>query len=717
MDKDKLHSFLDAQYEALAQRLPGFTPREGQRAMVREIADAIAGASFEPDGAPEARVAVIEAGTGVGKTRAYLLAGLKIARERKVKLLVSTATIALQEQLMNKDLPELSKALDEPFSFAMLKGRGRYACTVKLLQCADGEQGGLGLDEDDAQDGRGEAADGREMPASDLALFRKLAKRLECGDWDGQKDSLPDDAQRAFLMIAADRHSCTAKACDHYKRCPYYDAKRFAVTADVLVANHDLVLSSLKSDRSSIPSGERAVFVFDEGHHLPSIALAHGASEASLTSTAWVTRLQRALAVAAAGLGYPAAALPDGLLVLKERVADLARAVLSAYAAKALAGGDVQGGTARLRLPQGVQPPELVPLWQEILTLAAKAEGRIGEFVQWMKKRRTEEPGEASSINGHLVELGPPTKRLTDLRETAELMLDEAGTPPAKWFEFTADQGNVRADAKACPIFAGGLLQRQLWSRLRAAVVTSATLRSLGRFDFFLRESGLASLPGARSAAVASPFDYASQGRFVVVATEASPKNPAEHNRECARLIAQDLAQVERGALVLCSSWAQLRAIVEAQPAAVTSDLLVQGSAPRDELLKRHRAAVKAGRRSVLVGLQSFGEGLDLPGELCEWVLMPKVPFSSPSDPVSEARTEWLEAKGRNSFLEVVVPATGVTLNQWAGRGIRSERDRATIVCYDPRLATTTFGRQLLGGLPAFSKLHRKGGREQPLEL
>lgn len=709
MDKKALHDALDAQYFGLADRIPGFQPREGQLQMLHAIADTLADADFTPDAAPGARVAVVEAGTGVGKTRAYLLAGLALARARQVKLLVSTATIALQEQLMHKDLPELAKAVNEPFSYAMLKGRGRYVCLLKLEAQAAGqgpEQGDLDLD----------------VPANlraaeaDAAVFQKLQRKLQSGTWDGERDSLGADDLQQWSRIAADRHACTGPACEQYQDCLYYGAKRVAAAADVLVANHDLVLASLRSDRSALPAGERAIYVFDEGHHLPAIALSHGASETSLTTTAWATRLERALVAAATELGYPAEALPDQLPLLRERLGELARALTELWGARLA--GVAADEPLRVRLPHGEHPQGALGMWEEIERIALACEKKLADFSAWIRKKRSDEPDSASEINPHLLAIGPQARRLTELVETAGLMLQDSGMPPSRWFELRVEGtgGAVAVDAKACPLFAGGLLQRNLWSRLRGAVVTSATLRALGRFDYFMKDAGLDGVAGARTAEVQSPFDYGVQGRFVVVATRSSPKEPAAHNRECAALIAHDLRAVERGALLLCSSWVQLRAIVEGMPPELRIDLLVQGSAARETLLRRHREAVAAGRRSVLVGLQSFGEGLDLPGELCEWVLMPKLPFGSPSDPVSEARSEWLTAQGRNSFLELTVPATGVTLNQWAGRGIRSEADRATIVCYDPRLAATPFGRQLLAGLPPFSKRLRQGRHEQKLD-
>lgn len=710
MDKKALHDALDAQYFGLAERLEGFQPREGQLQMLHGIADTLAEADFDPDAPPQPRVAVVEAGTGVGKTRAYLLAGLHLARSRKVKLLVSTATIALQEQLMHKDLPELARALPQPFSYAMLKGRGRYVCLLKLEAQASGQA----QDELDLADPRTQP-----MAEADAAQFRRLQSRLQSGDWDGERDSLDLEAQQGWPRIAADRHACTGPACEQYQDCLYYGAKRVAAAADVLVANHDLVLASLRSDKSALPSGERAIYVFDEGHHLPATALSHGASETTLTVTAWTTRLERALTNAANALDYPAEALPETLPLLRERLAQLARALteshLGALQVHLATPAGVAGEPLRVRLPQGKLSAELRGFSEEIHQVATTIESKLADFSSWMRRKRSDDPDSGADVNAQLLAIGPQARRLTELVETAELLLDEGEMPPAKWLELRAEGGVVQLDAKACPLFAGALLQRNLWSRLRAAVVTSATLRALGRFDYFLRDAGLDRVEGATALEVASPFDYAAQGRFVVVATEASPKDPAAHTREVAQHLARDLREVERGALLLCSSWVQLRALVEAMPPEIRTDLLVQGSAAREALLRRHREAVAQGRRSVLVGLQSFGEGLDLPGELCEWVLMPKLPFANPSDPVSEARAEWLQAQGRNSFVELVVPATGVTLNQWAGRGIRSERDRATLVCYDPRLAATTFGRQLLAGLPPFTRQLRRGGSETAL--
>lgn len=703
-----LHDELESLYQRLLDTAPGSIARTGQREMLHAIGRSLNQSRFEPDG--EARVCVIEAGTGVGKTRAYLAAALTLARRAGVKVVVSTSTIALQEQVMGKDLPELAKALDVPPTIALLKGRGRYLCPVKLDQACSGEQTAMGLEEGD---------NAPQTPP--LERFIALKKRWDGGGWNGERDSLGPDELALWGHLAADRHACTSRHCPQFHHCPYFDAKRAASKADVLVANHDLVLASLRSDASALPSGERAIYVFDEGHHLPATALSHFACEASLSERRWLQRLDKALDQAAKALRYPIS-LEGSSALLNQSLDDLLRAVMQGVGNEAIGllheaaeNPNPYAKGSRIRFENGVLPEELLAPWAAVREAAERLQGKASEFSAWLKEKRAEDEDLAPLIALHVSEIGGPFKRLVDLVETAQLMLDDGDPPAAKWLDFSVGGGSLRVAARACPLFASGVLRRHLWPLLRGAVITSATLRALGRFDYFLKDSGLAGQPGVEALEVASPFDYAKQGRFLVVQTQASPKQASDHTAEVAKLLQQDLLQVEAGALVLCSSWVQLHALVAATGPALRRQMRVQGESARELLLREHRAAVERGERSILVGLQSFGEGLDLPGRLCEWVFMPKLPFMTPDDPVQEARAEWLDGHGRSSFNELVVPSAGVRLNQWAGRGIRSESDHAHIVCYDPRLVGTAFGKQLLAGLPGFRKQLRRDGVEHDL--
>jgi ATP-dependent DNA helicase DinG len=255
----------------------------------------------------------------------------------------------------------------------------------------------------------------------------------------------------------------------------------------------------------------------------------------------------------------------------------------------------------------------------------------------------------------------------------------------------------------------GDLLRQSLWRSVRGAVITSATLSSCGSFEFFLQEAGLNDNDAVSTLAVESPFDYRQQGRLIVVETEADPKNVESFTREMLAELMLDLAQVQRGALVLFTSRAQMKAALAALDDTLQGRVLVQGSMARGRLIAAHQARVEADLPSVIFGLQSFGEGLDLPGPLCETVFIAKLPFAAPSDPVQEARAEWLKTLGRDPFTELVVPATGIRLLQWTGRAIRNEDDLASVVCYDRRLLRTAFGQRLLQGLPPYALWRRVG--------
>jgi ATP-dependent DNA helicase DinG len=252
------------------------------------------------------------------------------------------------------------------------------------------------------------------------------------------------------------------------------------------------------------------------------------------------------------------------------------------------------------------------------------------------------------------------------------------------------------------------LLRQFLWSQVRGAVITSASLTSCGSFDYFLKEAGLSNNPNVTALEVSSPFDYATQGTLTVVHTQADPKNAEAYTREMVGELMQDLAQVQRGALVLFTSRNQMRAATDALPSKLKDVVLVQGTLSRARLLATHMARVEADMPSVIFGLQSFGEGLDLPGALCETVFIGKLPFAPPSDPVDEARAEWLRKVGRDPFNELVIPATGIKLLQWTGRAIRTEEDHATVICYDKRLTQQAYGRRMLSGLPPYRLVRRE---------
>jgi ATP-dependent DNA helicase DinG len=674
----------------------------------------------EEGGEPRRAIAVIQAGTGVGKSLAYCAPAIAIALARGTRVLISTATVALQEQLVHKDLPALAAQMEQPFKFALAKGRGRYVCKLKLERLA-GTGEAHGEDDDDlfpeeAAHARGKPS--RQETEARMQFYASMAQALAQGGWDGDRDSLDTPPEpEAWSPVAAEGSSCTGRHCPAFSQCVYYDQRKALVGAQVIVANHDLLLSSLGA--RVLPELDNCLLVLDEAHHLPATALDQFACSADLSRLTWIDRLSsRALRIGTLVEVTEVADIPRHASQLRQHLQDLARLVMDLYG-EALKAQNSAWGPARVRVPRGVLPGTLhEPLGQ----LAHHAAGFLECLRAISKALRSEmrdKPDEARRLSQLYAQIGTLAPRLEAVHATAQLLLQEppegeaqAFVPNAKWFTLETDGDFIVVKAHASPIQPGSTLRGHLWSSVRGAVLTSATLTSCGQFDFFLRESGLHGMDAATTLEVPSPFNYAAQGTLIAAETHADPKNAAQFTTEMVEALLHDLARVEYGALVLFTSREQMRQAVDQLATTMRGMVLVQNQLPRTQLLARHRERVAAGEPSIIFGMQSFGEGLDLPGRLCESVFITKLPFAPPDDPVGETRAEWLRAVGRDPFSELVVPATAIRLAQWAGRAIRTEEDQAHVYCYDKRLTRTSYGQRLLKGLPPFT-LERRGARGQ----
>jgi ATP-dependent DNA helicase DinG len=711
-------------FDAVVQGTEGFRGRAGQRAMAEQVARTFSQAQLgkvdEEEGEPRRAIAVIQAGTGVGKSLAYCAPAIAIALARGTRVLISTATVALQEQLVHKDLPALAAQMEQPFRFALAKGRGRYVCKLKLERLA-GMGEAHGEDDDDlfpeeAAQARGKPS--RQETEARMQFYASMAQALAQGGWDGDRDSLDTPPEpEAWSPVAAEGSSCTGRHCPSFSQCVYYDQRKALVGAQVIVANHDLLLSSLGA--RVLPELDNCLLVLDEAHHLPATALDQFACSADLSRLTWIDRLSsRALRIGTLVEVTEVADIPRHASQLRQHLQDLARLVMDLYG-EALKAQNSAWGPARVRVPRGVLPGALhEPLGQ----LAHHAAGFLECLRAISKALRSEmrdKPDEARRLSQLYAQIGTLAPRLEAVHATAQLLLQEAPegeaqafVPNAKWFTLETDGDFIVVKAHASPILPGSTLRGHLWSSVRGAVLTSATLTSCGQFDFFLRESGLHGMDAATTLEVPSPFNYAAQGTLIAAETHADPKNAVQFTTEMVEALLTDLARVEYGALVLFTSREQMRQAVDALATAMRGVVLVQNQIPRTQLLARHRERVAAGEPSIIFGMQSFGEGLDLPGRLCESVFITKLPFAPPDDPVGETRAEWLRAVGRDPFSELVVPATAIRLAQWAGRAIRTEEDQAHVYCYDKRLTRTSYGQRLLKGLPPFT-LERRGASGQ----
>ncbi|MBA4195809.1 MAG: ATP-dependent DNA helicase DinG, partial [Comamonadaceae bacterium] len=588
-----------AAFDHVVSRASGFRPREGQRQMAAFIASTLSGVrlgdeSVSGDAAlPDRGIAVVQAGTGVGKSAAYAATVIPLALAQGRRVVISTATVALQEQLIHKDLPALAALLPQPFAYALAKGRGRYVCRLKLDQLGGGDPAHADLFGTEEGLSQATADTWQERGRQ----YLQWSQALDQGDWDGDRDRLDDPPDPGLWgPVAAERHTCTARHCPAYNSCSYYQARQRLAQAQVIVVNHDLLLSTL--GLHALPAPQDCYLVLDEAHHLGSIAQGQFTAQVDLMRTSWLDRLPRAFdEVASAISHHPADDVAVRARDLKAAMGELARLAMVRV------GGMPGWGERRPDAPPTVDRFEggVLPAgWDEVVgTIAAHATAllKVAEsLATQLKAMAREEPSEAARCAQLYSRIGGFAPRLQHAQETADLWLQTAadGQPPlAKWLEAGVQHGLVTLTAHACPLQPGHLLRSHLWRHVRGAVVTSASLTTCGGFEHFLHESGLAWDEAVATCQVQSPFDHARQGRLVVVQTRADPKEVEAYTREMLDALMLDLQQVRRGALVLFTSREQMRLAVDALSTAMRSQVLVQTAMPRALLLARHRDAVE----------------------------------------------------------------------------------------------------------------------------
>ena len=644
-----------AAHGALAHAADEFRERDGQTRMALAVARTI-----EDGGA-----LVVEAGTGVGKTFSYLVPAL-LSGER---VLLSTATKTLQDQLFGRDLPRLVEALGLPVRSALLKGRASYLCLHRL-----------GLAREDAV-----------LPERGalrtLATIEQWAQATRTGDLA----ELPalDERSPLIPLVTSTRENCLGAQCPQFRACHVNLARREALAADVVVINHHLFFADLavrESGMAELLPTVRAV-VFDEAHQLNEIGVQFLGVQ---VGTGQVLDFCRDLL--AAGLQHA-----RGLVDWPQRVAALERA---ARDLRLVAGQQWPGSKLRWTgtAPEGLaaQP------WQDAL------EALQGAFEQ------------AAEALDTVSELAPDFVRL---HERAVRLAERTGQFAApcvatsvRWVDVGAQLRLVESpldiahamrtrvlgldDAAAAPEDAA-----------RAWIFTSATLGDDAGLRWFTEPCGLREAEVLR---VESPFDYARQAALHVPATLPKPGDPT-HSAEVARLAARGARALGGRTLVLTTTLRALRSIAEAlretlgeaQEPGGRIEVLEQGQLPKRVLMERFREAGKGRAGCVLVASASFWEGFDVPGDALQLVVIDKLPFPPPGDPLVEARGRRLESEGRNPFRDYFLPEAAVALKQGAGRLIRRESDRGILVVCDSRLLAMSYGRRLLAALPPMRRLER----------
>ena len=697
MIDEGLQAEIRAAYQELTDSL-NLVPRWGQRQMIAEVANALA------DPEAETPIAVVEAGTGTGKTIAYLVSALPVARARGKKLVLASATVALQEQLLFRDLPDVMRHSGLTFDAVLAKGRGRYVCLLKLdHQLSDqGADPLIPLYPDEFL-GAGEELAG--------PILEEMIQALGDGSWDGDLDAWPEQLSPSVRrLITTDQSQCTGRRCPHIAQCSFFRAREGLEEADVIVTNHDLVLSDLRLGGGVIlPAPEDSLYVFDEGHQLPAKCLnqfalrfhSGGTLQGLRDSERWL---------GASAEGWVAQGLDERLIpAMTSLVGDLIQRSedIAEQLWQLLPDDDFE--RAEHRFPHGRIPADLreqaaglVAQWDQLNREATRLEAAL----------ENSQPSGSSSADSAIAGAADPDLNLANAqglvaRAEQQLAVWRAfadapgeGEPGDGWARWCQHRGTPQSvECQASPILPGELLHEALWQRAAGAVITSATLSALGTFERFRERSGVPD--GARWKQVASPFDPR-RATFCVPQMASEPGNPEAHTRELIDRIPGLIAD-DAGVLLLFTSRRQMEAVLEQIEQVLTHHVLVQDRMSKARLLDQHRMHIDAGEASAIFGLASFFEGIDLPGEYCRHVVIAKLPFAVPDDPIAAAHSELLEAQGRDPFMEISVPDAAQKLVQASGRLLRTEEDEGRVTLLDTRLLSRRYGRSILDSLPAFN--------------
>ena len=685
----------------LAKGFAAYESRDGQRDMAMTIAR-----TYGAGG-----VALLEAGTGVGKSMAYLVPALRWAAANKERTVVSTNTITLQEQLFGKDLPLLAELLsDQPVRFALLKGWRNYLCLSRLAQAQAG------------------SASLFEAPQRDeLATLVEWSKVTKDGSLsDLATPPRPD----VWDEVAAEGDLCTRLKCPHFDACFVFKARKVAANADVVVVNHSLLLADIAVRRASQNWAEAAVLpayshlVVDEGHHLEDAAANHlGSSVSNRAVSKLLNRLERRGGREAKGL-LPT--LETRLMARGDLLSVASLDLLRARLRPALE--EARGHSAELfdRIGTWLQSLNLSTVrltpdlhqdavWRTGLQAALRnlmtSLASIGENLRLIRERLETENERDDALLSLLQELRGVGSRTSAQLDALRATLDppDGGPGFVRWAEWrgradgAASRGNFAPTVLlySVPLDLAPILREDLFGRLSSTVVTSATLTADAKFNFLLGRLGLdENEVNIESAIFPSPFDYEANALLVVPNDTPAPNvDPAGHQRAVVQHVLDVAGASDGGLFVLATSHRDVRALAAALRAPAMANgwpLLVHGEDGRDALLRRFRQS----GRAILIGTATFWEGVDVPGHALRGLIINKLPFRVPTEPMVAAQCDAIEARGGNAFMEYMLPHATLRLKQGVGRLIRTATDRGVIVLDDVRVLTKYYGRDLLNALP-----------------
>ncbi len=682
----------------LARTVGDYESRPGQLAMALSVAEAFNGE----------KVCAVEAGTGSGKSFAYLVPAIMYSKANHVRIIVATGTINLQEQLIGKDLPVLHRAFagmapesaEAPFQYALIKGRGNYICVRRAQELRnDPEQLQLTVEDEEEQ-----AAVGQVLAWAETTR-------------DGSLSDLPFQVRGSvWEKVQSDGDRCWGAHCPEFRRCAYFRARLLASRANLLVVNHHLFFADLAARKESgnykatlvLPPWEHVIF--DEAHDLEDAASSFfGATLAQFGVTRRLGRLQSAKNARRGALP----ALRAKLLKAGETAlaADIDGTVLPAVETTRLAASaffdlvrdrvaaKVGAADAEPALRYRGEPEPWGELFEECRTLAGSVRA-LKECIAKVGKPIGDRAGDNEALRTAALELHGVCRRLEALERELEFFADTREADQVRWVELRTYRQRAYAVCRAAPFLVGPQLEEYLWRTTPTCVLTSATLSVDGKISYLADRLGLAGLDAKRFRflQVPSPFDWERQAVLLLPTDVAEVSTPA-FDAECADWIV-DAARITRGrAFVLFTSYGMLERQCRAtreRLGELQLEVLKQNDLPRTQLLARF----KESGRAVLFGTDSFWQGVDVRGEALSCVVIARLPFSVPTEPLQVARMEDVKARGGDPFRAFSLPQAVLKLRQGFGRLIRSRTDRGAVIVLDKRVTAKSYGRVFLRSLP-----------------